>query len=366
MNRAMLMSLLALLVAVACAAQPQTETVLRHENFIAFNAEAGEQVRIAVQSIQRGPTYGEQLRVSIINPDSEQVLRQTVPLSASEVIEYQATVSGLHVARLQAGWNACKAQVLDRPWALVAWGQVPLNIVGSMAKLHFFVPEQVKQFAISLIADVTGEGALITIADPDGNVRHEEEGDFDREQRIAVDVPPGTDGRAWSLSITRPKAQGLVLDDVQLSLGMGLPPLLAERPEWLDGFVNTGEYQPDVIDQVVPIEGGGSMGKGQSRTLQWQMAALPEGKVYALRMTANDVDYRDEVIASLNGGEPFNVPMTGDAQTQSFTVLIDRADLRVGENTLVLTQNPEGGSSGVSVADVELLIGDRIKEFRGW
>jgi len=234
-----------------------------------------------------------------------------------------------------------------------------------MRPQHFFVPEYLEEVRLSLSASVTGEGALVRVLDPEGNVVFEEEGDFDSEKQITIPAPPETRGKAWSVTLSRPEGN-MALDDVQLYLGRGLPPYLAERPEWLDEFVSAEEYQPDVIEQTIKITDGGSIPRGESVTHTWVMAELPEGKVYALRLAGTDVDYVNEVPASLNGGDRFYIPMTGNAVTTVFTLVIDRDQLVVGENRLTLEQNPAGGSNTVGVKDIELLIGERIRDFRGW
>lgn len=352
--------------ALMAGAQEQPQTVLRHDSFVAFRADAGETVRIAVQSIQRGTTYGTPMTVSIINPRSDVVLRRTVALNSSEVISYPVELGGLHVARIQTGWNTGTVEVLDRPWALVAWQRVPVNICGHMRPQYFFVPDYLEKVRLALSASVTGEGALVQVRDPEGQVVFAEEGDFDNERQIEIAAAATARGKVWSLTVERPAAPQLVLDDVQLYLGAGLPPYLAERPQWLTDFVSGEQYQPDLIERTIAVPGGGAIPQGQSITLSWPMDELPEDRVYALRLTANDVDYVNEVAAVLNGGEPFYVPMTGNAVTETFTLRLDRSQLVRGQNTLTLTQNPAGGSSTVVVKDVQVLIGTRIREFTGW
>ncbi len=358
--------LAALAIAAACVAQDEPTTILRHEGFVAFHAEAGDDVRLAVESFQRGPQYGTLMAVTIIDSQSNAVLRQTVPLNEAAVVRYVAQTSGLHVARVQMGWNTGTIEVLDRPWALVAWTRVPVNICGSMRPQYFFVPEHLEKISLTLSASVTNEGALVQIHDPDGNLVYEEEGDFDAETRIDIEAPPATRGKAWSLTVAPPADAGLNLDDVKLYLGQGLPAYLAEKAEWLEEFVTGDQYQPDMIDRVVEVPGGASIPRGESITLTWEMTELPQGQVYALRLSANDVDYVNEVPVSINGGETFYVPMTGNATTETFTIHIAADQLVIGENTLVFTQNPAGGSNAVWVRDVQVLIGERIREFRGW
>jgi hypothetical protein len=235
-----------------------------------------------------------------------------------------------------------------------------------MAPLYLKVTEGVEQFAVTLLASVTGEAAEVTILDPSGEVVVNEIEDYDSPRTIEIDVPEGADDATWELRITDPQEEGLHLDDVQFHLEGRIPPFLSPAPEHLDVFAADARYKPDEIDATVEISERVSLDAGASATLTWQMTALPENKTYALRITATDVDYPRELTASINGGEPFAVPMTGNAITDTFKLLLPRETLEVGENTIELTQDPGGGSNVVAVDDAAILIGDRIREDRGY
>jgi len=351
--------------AVAWAQEPQT--VLRHDNFLVFDGRIGETVQIPVTSIRRGPTYVEDLLVEVIDPSSERTLRRVVPLGTSQVIEYPVRADGLHAVRISSGWNPATARIEGKPWATVAWQDVPMSIVGAIATQYFRVPGGVESFRVSLVANVTGEGAAVRVLGPDGAVVLEETGDFDQLQTFDVGVPAGADDATWSLTVTDPGQAGLNLDDVTLYVGGHIPPLLTEDPAWAELFAAGEEYQPDEIDATVEVSPGSrSLRSGESATLTWEMAAVPAGKVVALRVTGRDVDYARELVVSLNGGEPFAIPMTGNETSDTFTLLLEPGQLRAGANTLVLTQDPGGGSMAVAFADVQILVGDRIKEYKGY
>ncbi len=358
------------LAATFCASvaiAQQVETILRHDNFLVFEGEIGETVGIAVTSMRKaGFVYGDDLMVEVIDPTSERTLRRIVPLGTAEVIEYEVRTAGLHAVRLSAGWNTMHARVEGKPWALVASQDVPVSICGAMAPLHFKVLDGVESFTVTLQADVTGEGAALRVHDPDGDLVLEEIGDFDDAAQYDIEVPGGADNAVWSLTITDPEQEGLALDDVTFHLGGHVPPLLCEDPAWIELFTAGEEYQPDLIDTVVQVGDTYTLNEGESVTVTWEMAELPEGKTYALRITGNDVDYGRELMARLNGGEPFAIPITGNSTSATFTLLLEREQLRVGENTLELTQDPSGGSNVVLAGDIQILIGDRIKEYRGY
>jgi len=359
--------LVVMLTLSAAVAQDDVETLLRHDNFLVFEAEAGEVVPIAVTSIRKaGFIYGDDLTVEVIDPNSERALRRLVPLGTAETIEFTAAATGMHAVRLAAGWNTVQAEVVGRPWALVAWQDVPVNICGAMAPLYFKVLENVESFKLSVSASVTGEAATVRIYGPDGQAVLDKTGDFDSPEKLEIEVPEGADGAVWCLTITDPEEEGLELDDVAFFLSGRIPPLLCEDPDWVEVFAAGEEYQPDLIDTVVQASDEVRLDAGQSATVAWQMAELPEGKTYALRVTGNDVDYPKELMLTINEGEPIAVPVTGNSTTETFTILIEREMLRQGENTMTLSQDPSGGSNVVLGGPIEVLIGDRISEFRGY
>ncbi len=310
MTRLAAFLLLALLGLACVSIAQEAPTVLRHDNYLAFRASVGDEVQIAATATARGEMSGTPMTVTVIGPDSETALKQTVALGTSETIDFRAKLTGLHVARIAVDWNLGSVEILDRPWAQVAWARVPVNMCGAMRRQHFFVPQYLETIVLSVSASVTGEGALLTVYDAAGNTVHQVEADFDREEPVEIEVPEGTGGSVWSLTLEEPVAEDLYLDDVQIYLGRGLPPYLCEQAEWVEEFVQGDEYQADIITQIIEIGAGGSMPNGASMTLTWEMGELAEGMVWALRLTATDVDYVNEVAATLNGGEIFYIPVT--------------------------------------------------------
>lgn len=357
-----------MLTASACAPDEPAETILRHDNFLVFDAEVGEVVAIDVRSISKaGFTYGDDVMVEVIDPGSESAMRRVVLLGESDTIEYPVTAAGMHAVRISSGWNVVTARILDRAWGLVAWSEVALDICGALAPLYFKVLEGTESFTLSVHASVRGEGAAVRIYDPSGEMIVEEIGDFVNEERIRVDVPDGADGAAWLLSVTDPGQEGLYLDDVRLYLAGPVPPFLCEDPAWLETFTAGERYQPDIIDaKVAAVSDRLVLRAGESETVTWQMEELPADKQYALRITAHDVDYPRELMLTINDGEPIAVPVTGNATTDTFTLTLSRDMLRAGENTITLTQDPGGGSLVVVANSIEILIGDRIREYLGY
>lgn len=357
-----------LLIASIGAAQEPEETILRHESFLVFQGEAGRTISIEVESTFKGMVqHSDDVIVEVIDPASERALRAIVPLGGTDSISYDVAMDGKHAVRISTGWNVVTADIRGAPWALVAWTDVPINICGAVAPLYFKVPEGVREFAIELSASVAGEGAKLTVFDPNGEAVLTEAGDFVTHTRLPIEVPPGTDDAVWLLTITDPEIEGLYLDDVRFYLSGRVPPFFSPDPEHVEVFAADERYKPDVIDAVVPVITERIVLRAdESETVTWQIEELPAGKQYALRVTAHDVDYPRELMLAINDGEPIAVPMTGNATTGTFTLHVERDVFRVGENTMKLTQDSGGGSLVVVANEVEILIGDRIKEYLGY
>lgn len=350
-----------------CSAQELPETLLRHDNFLVFEGRAGESVTIEIESVPKaGFVYADDVIVEVIDPASERALREIVPLGETASIEYQAAIDGTHAVRVSTGWNVVRAGITGAPWALVAWKDVPVDICGAVDPLYFRVPEGVEEFAIELSASVVGEGAELTVYDPDGEVVFNEADDFVTLRRITIEVPPGAADAVWLMTITDPEVEGLYLDDVQFYLSGRVPPFLSPNPGYLDAFATGERYQPDLIEEALTVSGRIPLNAGETETITWQMDALPDANVYALRITATDVDYPRELVLEINDAEPLAVPMTGNSLTDTFTLHIPREILRAGENTMTLTQDPSGGSNVVVASDIQILIGQRIREYRGY
>ena len=85
-----LIALLGLLVISAAQAQEPAQTILRHENFLAFSADKGEDVRIALTSMKRsGYQWANDLEVSVIDSTSTVTLQRTVALGTERVLTYR-------------------------------------------------------------------------------------------------------------------------------------------------------------------------------------------------------------------------------------------------------------------------------------
>jgi len=355
-----------LLAAFALALAPPSfgqETRLRHVNYLAFLGAAGEEVQIGVKSIPRDP-YKDNLGVLVLDPRSRAVLEETVPLGAERVLKYKVETPGLHVTGTMTGETLCTARLVDKPFALIAWREAPLWICGSCARQYFTVPKGRKQVDLFVWASVTSEGATVKVLGPDDQVLLEKTDDFDQETKLTIPVPEGLDGQPWSFTLENPGQAKLFLDDVQVYLGQSLPPYLCEDPAWLEALTGRPRFAEEKIAVRIPLKAVG-LSDGATVRLTFQLDSVPAAKMAALRVTAQDADYAREGSFTLNGKEPYLIPVTGDGAVETFTIMLRIEDLVAGENVLEF-KHDNRASAGMWLTEMELLIGDDIRQFAGW
>jgi hypothetical protein len=105
-----------------------------------------------------------------------------------------------------------------------------LGLLGQSGPLWFYVPPKTAAFIITVSSPSPGETVTMTVRDP--ALREAARGStVDRPKiELHVAVPPGADGKAWSLVPT--KAPKGILEDYTIGLGDNLPPywsLAADR-----------------------------------------------------------------------------------------------------------------------------------------
>jgi len=229
--------LLAALVAVPSLSQhleaaDESGPILRQTNYLAVLPDPSRKADVVLKTQQYSPAYSDVLRFTLIGPDSSTVTTGEVSLGEESRLSLPAAAAGLHVLELDSGWNACRADTGPTPSAWVARETVPLQTARGVKQLFFYVPRGAKQFSVWLVAATPREAARVQISGPDGHTAVEEEGDYDTPQRIRVQVPPGTDGKVWSLALLKPRMRGFSVDDVKLWLDSALPPYLSTREDW--------------------------------------------------------------------------------------------------------------------------------------
>lgn len=331
------------------------ETILRHENYLAFIGQQAENISFVVKSLPRS-AYCEDLRLFILDRDSRRTLEQIIPLGGEMKLDYTVKTEGLHVLGVHSGQPLAVVRRLAGPFGLIAWEKTPLHICGGFARHYFYVPPGMKEFTIGVCADVTGEGARLAVWGPKGELVFEKEDDFDRPELITVPVAAGAAAQPWALTLSQPRNSRLVFDDVRLWLGRGLPPFLCERPEWLPAFIETQPSEQISFRQPLPDV---SLQAGKSVRVTFTLEAIPQEKMAALRGLAQDVDYPREGMFSLNGSAPYMIPVTGDGETAPVTIIIRREDLKVGENVLEFKHDAQA-SAAMGLRQLEFIAGDLI------
>ncbi|MGQ9733058.1 MAG: hypothetical protein ACUVX8_17505 [Candidatus Zipacnadales bacterium] len=225
--------------------QPWESPALRHLNIIAFEAPRGTSLKIEAQCEPHG-TYEDALQCRIVQPDGYMVTEKRFEPAESGIVGTEVNWKGCCVLEVNAGWNIARLKLpADVPYAYHSAIGLPLKTVNAWGPLYFAVPEGTNYFNVWIQADVTGEGLHGTIRNPLGEVVWEGEGDFDERTKVQVQVPPQHLGAAWSITITKPTAEGLVLDDVYVELDRQLPPFLAPKPEWALLFARAFTYTAD-------------------------------------------------------------------------------------------------------------------------
>ena len=216
----------------------------RHTNYIALAGEKGKKISMRLECIQRGRS-ADWLVYRLIDPNSERIALGPygppvwcgeIPPGESAATSFTPKQSGLYVYEIGSGLNLTTIKIERAPWAIVALERPRLHTVKAIERLYFYVPKGLKRFNIFVNTTATGEGLAIKIFSPADVLVEEEEVDYDGTKRIEIKVPEGADGKAWGLSILKPKAPGLTLDDAQLYLGRELAPYLAKKPEWALSF----------------------------------------------------------------------------------------------------------------------------------
>ncbi len=226
----------ALMVAGLLAAGPK-QPLLRHTNYVAWEGTPGQTTALRLRCQAHGySSYADELIARAIGPDGAEIDVDAVSPGQEGALRVTPRAAGTHLLQLRSGWNLAVLNLPDCPHAYVATDRVPLQTVREFGPLFFYVPEGTTKFTLRLSASVKGEGLLLRVLDPQGQVALEREGDFDDPEKVTVTVGPGQAGRAWSLALHPPKAAGLNLDDVMLSLLPPLAPYLSERAEWAERF----------------------------------------------------------------------------------------------------------------------------------
>jgi len=232
----------AALLAVSIAGAAEQWPQLRHTCYAVLLAPEGGEIAFKLQSIPKG-TYPDWLQYALIDRTGEEVLWDQIRPGAQRSVSAPVRTPGLHVIEMSTGWNLATLAFGTQPWAMVVSDRLPLQTVGEVERLYFYVPAGVSEFSAFVSASVTGETVRLEIADPNSQVIAVIDGDVDKPEKLTVTVPEGQAGTVWSFSIMKAQTADGYVDDVMLHFSDNIPPYAAETQEAAVAFGTRGEQQ---------------------------------------------------------------------------------------------------------------------------
>ncbi|MEA3400147.1 MAG: hypothetical protein U9R79_02770 [Armatimonadota bacterium] len=213
------------------APEPTGETVelplvkLRRRNLLLVNAAAGEPAELGVTIGRVGDAEAD-LEWSAHDLTWEQIAEGTVPFGDG-TISFTPQEGGIYALNVVAGSSSYAITSANVPVGIYAGRG--LGIIGAAQRLYFAVPEDAEQFAITA-RGFGAETARLNVHDPAGEMAATGQ-TTPTEERVTVEVQAGDHaGETWALEIARADI-GTTLEDVHLSLGDQLPPVLSLIPE---------------------------------------------------------------------------------------------------------------------------------------
>lgn len=106
-----------------------------------------------------------------------------------------------------------------------------LALLGESGRLWFYVPSKTKTFTVTLTSPAPGETVKLTVFDPSGNEAAAGCTTETPKVDLKIKVPPGQDGKAWSVAPS--KAPKGTLEDYSIALSDNLPPYWSQAPDRL-------------------------------------------------------------------------------------------------------------------------------------
>ena len=271
------------LLAIALPAVADTP-VLRYTTYLIVQVD-GAPVTVTMHSRPYGGTagdytYTDQPTYRVIGASGSQLEDVDAALGSTSTVTVPASAGKFALLELRPRNNYVVAEPAG-PYGIVATEHAPMNTSGGFERLHFLVPRGLDAGSIFLHAFSVGEAARAVVYDPDGNVATEVEDDFNEPMAVSFTVPPGQDGRVWSLGLLPPRREDWTIDDCKVWLGPSLPGVLAPQPDWAEslGRPFAVEWTP-----LLDFEGANPI-----RTVQWSQA-VPEGAT----LPAYEVGLSDE------------------------------------------------------------------------
>lgn len=180
-------------------------------------AEAGETVTITVQAAAGGKEAAPG-RYTVYDPAGKKCGEGTFRSAGRQQFRFTAKSTGLHRLKMIVPIGFVTS---DRPGGgLFAGGRLPVNAIGG--RMYFFVPRQVEEVVVRVTGDSAKETADAELLDPDGTVVAKVRKVF-LSQLLRCKRKVLRD-EIWSI-----RSRGV--DDYNLTLFGGIPPVLSDSPE---------------------------------------------------------------------------------------------------------------------------------------
>ena len=173
------------------------------------------QADISVQQIGK---YTDVCRWYINGPGGEPIQDGVIEPGQSLKLDLPTQQAGAYNLICDPGANAAHVKLLNDHAALL--GQT-VSFIGETAPLFVYVPPGLKSFRVTLQTSAPGETAKLTVLGPDGKEAASGCTGEKATYTAQVQVPAGSDGKAWGLVIS--KAPTGVLEDVSLQLDDSVP-----------------------------------------------------------------------------------------------------------------------------------------------
>ena len=143
-------------------------------------------------------------------------------------VEVSVPWSGIYNLVLSTVGNAGQV-TLHNDHAVVLGREVAL--ISESGRLWFYVPPKTKTFTVTLTSPAPGETVKLTVFDPSGRETAAGHTGDTPKVDLKIEVPPGQEGKPWSVAPSRaPKG---VLEDYTIALSDNLPPYWAQAPDRL-------------------------------------------------------------------------------------------------------------------------------------
>lgn len=189
--------------------------------------QAGESFRTRIQARQVGRNPAA-VSWALVGPEDRVIRRGEVALGQTADLDIPVPGAGTYALFVQSNMNRALLTARNDHAALLG---PKVAFVSESSPVFFLVPEGMQRFTVGFAGSWPGETVRVRVHGPDGAEVGSGEVERKGPQTIAVDVPAGSAGKAWSLSFE--KTDKGVLEDYTIELGPGLPPLLAHAADRL-------------------------------------------------------------------------------------------------------------------------------------